>query len=123
MPGVEYPSLTFDGSGRYNRKVIIAGGVRHYPKDREGEYIISIYRKHFWLGFLRNFKRKTYDTYFEPGRDKGIIDLRNYYEYFDSNLINGKQYSLEIQANFIKEHLMPVIEGEVWIDKLIKSKK
>jgi hypothetical protein len=62
-------------------------------------------------------------TYLKLRRDKGVINIQDYYKHFDSSLINGKQYPLEVQANFIKEHLMPVIKGEVWIDELIKSKK
>ena len=124
MPRVEHPSLTFDGLGRYNRNVHITGGVVHYPDEREGEYEVAIFRKHFWTDFVRTFEVGSANaTYLKLRRDKGVINIQDYYKHFDSSLINGKQYPLEVQANFIKEHLMPVIKGEVWIDELIKSKK
>jgi hypothetical protein len=50
------------------------------------------------------------------------IDPSDYYKNFKCSLIKGKKYSLKSQVDFIKQHLMPVIKGEMWIDELIKTK-
>jgi len=48
------------------------------------------------------------------------INISDYYKYFNCSLTKGRNYSLKSQVDFIKQHLMPVIKGEVWIDELIK---
>jgi hypothetical protein len=48
------------------------------------------------------------------------IEISNYYEYFDCGMMKGRIYTHKAQAAFIKENLMPVIRGEIWIDKLIE---
>jgi hypothetical protein len=43
-------------------------------------------------------------------------------EYFGCGYLKHLEYSKEIQANaeFIQQHLMPIITGEKWIDEMVK---
>ncbi len=52
-----------------------------------------------------------------------IFGIDDYYETFSDTLKNGEIYPIEIQAKFIKDHLMPVIKGEMWIDELVSKRK
>lgn len=57
--------------------------------------------------------------------------LKDIYRYFDKNmcdLVCPPMYIymseiIEINVNLIQQHLMPIIKGEIWIDKLIKQKQ
>ena len=47
------------------------------------------------------------------------IDISDYYGTFGDAMMKGKNYSLRSQAEFIQQHLMPVVRGEMWIDELM----
>ncbi len=52
-----------------------------------------------------------------------VFSIDNYFEYFNCSLIKERNYSLQAYAQFIKEWLMPVIKGEMWIDELVSKRK
>ena len=56
-------------------------------------------------------------------KDSSAFEISDYFKYFNCSLMKGRNYSLKSLADFMKQHLMPVIRGEVWIDELIKLKK
>jgi hypothetical protein len=64
-------------------------------------------------------RRKIFDF----KRDDSFFDISDYYKTFGGSMLKGRNYTLKSQVDFIKQHLMPVIKGEIWIDKLIKQKK
>lgn len=51
-----------------------------------------------------------------------VLSISDYYETFGSGMIKGRNYTLKSQAEFVQQHLMPVIKGEMWIDELIKQR-
>jgi hypothetical protein len=63
-------------------------------------------------------RKKTFSLH----KNSHVFDISDYYKYFNCSLIKGRNYSLKSQADFIKQHLMPIIRGEMWIDELIKKK-
>ncbi len=93
-PSVIYKCLT------KNRIVRIIG-------DESPSWAIIIQRK-------RLFGLKQSDFLFE---------ISDYYNLFGSGMVKGRSYTLKSQAEFIQQHLMPVIKGEVWIDELIKQRR
>ena len=52
-----------------------------------------------------------------------VFDISDYFKNFNCSLIKGKNYSLKSLADFMKQHLMPVIRGDVWINELINKNK
>jgi len=94
----EYPTIIYVNA-ILKRKVIILG--------RESSWSIIIERN-------RPFALKT-KSY--------AIDISDYYNTFGSSMLKGKNYTLKSQAEFIQQHLMPLIKGEIWIDELIKQRK
>ena len=52
-----------------------------------------------------------------------LFEISDYYSFFNCSLIKGRNYTLKTQAEFIKQYLMPVLKGEIWIDELIKQRK
>jgi len=107
MHTIEYPSLIFEAKKRYNRIVYIRGGI-------DNKYSVSIQRIRWYDTFVFNLKKNKVSW---------IFDISDYYHFFDNDLIQGKAYPLNVQANFIQKHLMPVIKGEMWIDELIEYNK
>jgi len=63
-------------------------------------------------------RRKLFDF----KRDDSFFDISDYYKTFGGSMAKDKNYTLKSQVDFIQQHLMPVIKGEVWIDELIKQK-
>ncbi|HEY9123903.1 MAG TPA: hypothetical protein VIO15_06155 [Bacteroidales bacterium] len=63
-------------------------------------------------------RRKLFDL----NKADSFFDISNYYSTFGGSMVKGKNYTLKSQVDFIQQHLMPVIKGEVWIDELIKQK-
>ncbi len=56
------------------------------------------------------------------------FSIRDCYKYFNCDHIRhsppiGSLNILKINADFIQQHLMPVIKGEMWIDELLKQRK
>jgi hypothetical protein len=104
---IEFPTVVFDASQRYNRIVYFHGGL-------EGKFSVTIQRTRWYdsFVFISNKKDKT----------SWIFDISDYYEHFDSGMTLGENYSLKLQAIFIQKNLMPIIEGEMWIDELLKKK-
>lgn len=60
---------------------------------------------------------------FDLNKADSFFDISDYYSTFGGSMMKGKNYTLKSQVDFIQQHLMPVIKGEVWIDELIKQKK
>jgi len=60
---------------------------------------------------------------FDFKRDDSFFDISDYYNILGSTMLKGKNYTLKSQADFIQQHLMPVIKGEKWIDQLLKQNK
>jgi len=52
-----------------------------------------------------------------------LFDISDYYTVFGSGMVKGRNYTLKSQVDFIQQHLMPIIKGEIWIDKLIMQRK
>lgn len=60
----------------------------------------------------------------------GEFNLKDILNYFDEGIsikdppiyIDMLEV-IELNAKFIQKHLMPIIKGELWIDKLVKQKK
>ena len=52
------------------------------------------------------------------------FSIRDTYSIFNCDYLNNVESYKEIEENvdFIQQHLMPVIRGEMWIDELIKKK-
>ena len=63
-------------------------------------------------------RRKLFDF----NKADSFFEISDYYTTFGSAMLKGKNYTLKSQAEFVQEHLMPVIKGETWIDKLIKQR-
>jgi hypothetical protein len=99
MGGRESPSIVFH-NWNANRLIRVIG-------DESSSWSIVIQRK-------KIFTVKMKDSFF---------DISDYYSYFNCAMIKGRNYTLDAQAEFIKNHIMPVIKGEKWIDELIKQKK
>lgn len=53
------------------------------------------------------------------GRKHKIIYINDYFAVFNSPMVKGRDYSPAEYADFIRQHLMPVIRGEMWIDELL----
>ena len=105
----EYPLVILDGKIRYRRRVHINGGLIYPEKD--AEYSIAIER-FVWNPFI-SFKKSNFRSW--------IFNINECYDYFDCGLVSGQSYPIEVQADFIKKYLMPVIKGEMWIDELVKK--
>ncbi len=58
---------------------------------------------------------------FSLSKKSYVFDISDYYKYFDCSLIKGRNYSLKSQADFIRQHLMPIVRGKIWIDELVKQ--
>ena len=63
------------------------------------------------------------DRFFSLKSESYAIDISNYYNTFGCSMIKGKNYTLKSQAEFVQQHLMPIIKGEIWINELIKQRK
>jgi hypothetical protein len=59
---------------------------------------------------------------FAFGKDAAAFDISDYYKLFGSGMIQGRDYTLKSQADFIQKHLMAVIRGEKWIDEIAKPR-
>ena len=53
------------------------------------------------------------------GRKHKIIYINDYFAVFNSPMVKGRDYSPAEYADFIRQNLMPVIRGEMWIDELL----
>ncbi|MGG7035116.1 MAG: hypothetical protein ACI7YS_07980 [Flavobacterium sp.] len=53
------------------------------------------------------------------GKDTVAFDISDYYELLGSGMVQGRNYTLKSQADFIQTYLMPVIRGEKWIDEIV----
>lgn len=53
--------------------------------------------------------------YVSIGKISYCFDIKDFYSYFGCCMSSEKKYSLKSQADFIKQHLLPVIKGDVWI--------
>lgn len=93
------PSIIYNNL-RANRIVKVLG-------DESESWTIVIQRRRF-------FDFKKADSFF---------DISDYYDIFGSGMVKGRNYTLKSQVDFIQQHLMPIIKGEIWIDKLIKQRK
>jgi hypothetical protein len=96
--------------GRSNPSIIYHSYIKnrtlHVIGDESQSWTIIIQRK-------KTFSLHKYSY---------VFDISNYYEHFNCGLIKGRNYSLKSQADFIQQHLMPVIRGHKWIDEIIKQK-
>ena len=97
--GRSNPSIIYYSS-KANRAIKILG-------SESQSWVIVIQRRKF-------FDFKKTDSFF---------DISDYYSTFGSSMMKGKNYTLKSQVDFIQQHLMPVIKGECWIDKLIKEQQ
>lgn len=48
-----------------------------------------------------------------------VINVSDYYAHFGDAMIQGKDYSLKTEAEFMKRNFIPVLQGERWIDQFI----
>lgn len=46
------------------------------------------------------------------------FDISDYYGIFGSSMIKGRNYTLKSQSEFVQKHLIPVLEGKMWVDDL-----
>ena len=95
--GRELPSVIYHNH-LINRTIHILGNEKHWS--------ILIERKRLFA-----FNKASY-----------VFDISDYFKYFNCSFMKGKNYSLKSLADFMKQHLMPVIRGEVWINELINKK-
>ena len=70
--------------------------------------------------YLIQIQRKSYSIF---KRNSSIFEISDYYCFFDCSLLKGKNYTLKSQSDFIQKFLIPIINGDIWIDELIKIKK
>lgn len=61
--------------------------------------------------------------FFDFKKADSFFDISDYYNVFGRGMVKGRSYTLKSQVDFIQQHLMPIIKGEIWIDKLIKQRK
>lgn len=55
--------------------------------------------------------------YFYICQKQYSFDISDFYDYFGACMSKDKTYSLKSQSNFVKQYLLPVINGDVWIYK------
>jgi len=111
LGGRDCPTITFHNK-EANRIVYVIGNeiineIRDEIGKQEPSWEIVIQRK-----------RKLYIR-----RESIVFNISNYYSTFESTMKSKRYYPLETQVEFIKNHLIPVLKGEKWIDELIKQKK
>ena len=100
LSGRSYPTICFNNK-KLKRSVCVLGD--------ENKWCVVIERDYFF-----SFKMKKF------GYD--LIDLYRYFNYKPPMFYGGIAYNhMKIQADFIQQHLIPVIKGEVWVDELIKK--
>jgi len=111
LTNISYYGKEFSVSGRSNPSVVFYNTqINRIVKvlgDESQSFSVVIQRKK-----LFDFKKS--DSFF---------DISDYYKAFGGSMVKGKNYTLKSQADFIQQHLLPVIKGELWIDELIKQKK
>jgi len=97
---------------------------------RNRDYMVLIYTNHIINQkiIIRNvetlwdisIKRKKL---FALKSGSSIFNISDYYQHFDIGMMKGYNYSLNSHVKYLKENLMPVVKGEMWIDELIKKQK
>lgn len=97
--GRGYPSIIYSNWSK-NRILKVLG-------DESESWTIVIQRKK-----LFGFKQSDF-----------FFDISDYYNAFGSGMVKGRNYTLKSKVDFIQQHLMPIMKGEIWIDKLIKQIK
>lgn len=91
-----YPSISFKNS-KTNQIISIIGSDLG---STDIQYNISIER------------RKLFSS--------KVFAVEDCYSIFGSSMMKGKIYSLKSQAEFMQQHLLPIIKGEMWLDELRK---
>lgn len=56
--------------------------------------------------------------YFSICQKQYSIDISDFYDYFGTCMSKDKIYSLKSQSDFVKQYLLDVINGDIWIYKV-----
>lgn len=93
-----YPSVYFENYSLKQRLSVIGSDL-----DTNSKYTICIEKR-------RVFSYK-------------VLTVNKIYSLFENERIKDENYTLKLQAEFIQQHLIPIIKGDMWIDELIKDRE